>query len=62
MERLQRSRQIRPEYRRAPQRVRAGMSAVAPGRTMVDLDDDDPGFDDLEEFQEPMTYRRAAGQ
>ena len=62
MERLQRSRQIRPEYRRPPQRVRAGMSAVAPGRTMVDLDDDDPGFDDLEEFQEPMTYRRAAGQ
>ena len=62
MERLQRSRQIRPEYRRAPQRVRAGMSAVAPGRTMVDLDDDDPGFDDLEEFNEPMTYRRAAGQ
>lgn len=62
MERLQRSRQIRPESRRPPQRVRAGMSAVAPGRTMVDLDDDDPGFDDLEEFQEPMTYRRAAGQ
>jgi hypothetical protein len=62
MERLQRARQIRPEYARAPRRTRPGTSAVAPGRTVVDLDDDDPGFDDLEEFDEPMTYRRAAGQ
>ena len=62
MERLQRARQIRPEYGRAPRRPRAGMSAAAPGRTVVDLDDDDPGFDDLEEYQQPMPYRRAAGQ
>ena len=63
MERLQRARQIRPEYAR-PRRgaSRAGMSAVAPGRTVVDLDDDDPGFDDLEEYRQPVTYRRAAGQ
>lgn len=62
MERLQRARQIRPEYARAPRRARSGVSAVTPGRTVVDLDDDDPGFDDLEEFEQPMTYRRAAGQ
>lgn len=62
MERLQRSRQIRPEYARPPQRTRGGMSAVAPGRTVVDLDDDDPGFDELEDYQQPVTYRRAAGQ
>jgi hypothetical protein len=62
MERLQRARQIRPEYARAPRRARAGMSAVTPGRTVVDLDDDDPAFDDLDEYQEPITYRRAAGQ
>jgi hypothetical protein len=63
MERLQRARQIRPEYAR-PRRgaSRAGMSAVAPGRTVVDLDDDDPGFDELEEYRQPVTYRRAAGQ
>ncbi|MET0862782.1 MAG: gephyrin-like molybdotransferase receptor GlpR, partial [Nakamurella sp.] len=47
MERLQRARQIRPESGRAPRRVRAGSSALAPGRTVVDLDDDDPAFDDL---------------
>ena len=38
--------------RRAPRAGPApGMSAVAPGRTVVDLDDDDPGFDDLEEYR-----------
>jgi hypothetical protein len=62
MERLQRARQIRPEYARPPQRTRGGMSAVAPGRAVVDLDDDDPAFADLEDYQPPMTYRRAAGQ
>jgi hypothetical protein len=61
MERLQRARQIRPESGRPARRVRPGTSAVVPGRT-VDLDDDDPAFDDLDEYQEPMTYRRAAGQ
>ncbi len=30
-------------------------------RHVVDLDDDDPGFDDLE-YYEPYQYRRAAGQ
>ena len=62
MERLQRARQIRPEYQRAPRRARGGLSAVAPGRTVVDLDDDDPSFDELEPYHEPMTYRRASGQ
>lgn len=62
MERLQRARQIRPEYQRAPRRTRGGLSAVVPGRTVVDLDDDDPAFDELDPYHEPMTYRRAAGQ
>lgn len=62
MERLQRARQIRPEYQRPPRRTRGGLSAVAPGRTVVDLEDDDPGFDELENYHEPVTYRRAAGQ
>jgi len=62
MERLQRARQIRPEYQRAPRRARGGLSAVVPGRTVVDLDDDDPAFEDLDPYHEPMTYRRAAGQ
>ena len=62
MERLQRARQIRPEYARAPRRTRGGLSAVQPGRSVVDLDDDDPSFDELEDFQQPLTYRRAAGQ
>jgi hypothetical protein len=62
MERLQRARQIRPESARAPRRSRGGMSAVQPGRSVVDLDDDDPGFDDLDEYQENVNYRRAAGQ
>ncbi len=62
MERLQRARQIRPEYQRAPRRTRGGLSAVVPGRTVVDLDDDDPAFDELDPYHEPMTYQRAAGQ
>ncbi|MGS0688512.1 divisome protein SepX/GlpR [Nakamurella sp. GG22] len=62
MERLQRARQIRPEYQRAPRRTRGGLSAVVPGRTVVDLDDDDPAFDELDPYHEPMAYRRAAGQ
>jgi hypothetical protein len=62
MERLQRARQIRPESGRPTRRVRPGASAVVPGRTVVDLDDDDPAFDDLDEYREPVTYRRAAGQ
>ena len=31
------------------------------GRQVVDLDDDDPSFDDLE-YYEPVVYRRASGQ
>lgn len=62
MERLQRARQIRPEYARASRGTRAGTSAVAPGRAVVDLDDNDPGFDDLKEFRQSPAYRRAAGQ
>ncbi|HEY5880663.1 MAG TPA: gephyrin-like molybdotransferase receptor GlpR [Nakamurella sp.] len=62
MERLQRARQIRPEYGRGRPPVRAGRSAAGPGRTVVDLDDDDPSFDHLEPYDPPVTYRRAAGQ
>lgn len=62
MERLQRARQIRPESGGSSRRARPGTTAVVPGRTVVDLDDDDPAFDDLDEYQQPVTYRRAAGQ
>ncbi|MEP6562454.1 MAG: hypothetical protein ABJD68_15430, partial [Nakamurella sp.] len=62
MERLQRARQIRPESGRSSRLSRTGTTAVVPGRTVVDLDDDDPAFDDLDEYQQPVTYRRAAGQ
>jgi hypothetical protein len=71
---LQRARQIRPERPRAaaatddPYAQRAPRPRQAPGpvhhrtnRVVVDLDDDDPGFDDLEQY-EPMEYRRAVGQ
>ena len=60
MERLQRARQIRPESGRSrPGRVRSDADR---GREVVDLDDDDPAFDDLEQHHEPVTYRRAVGQ
>ncbi len=62
MERLQRARQIRPEYARTPRRTASGAPVMTPGRTVVDLDDDDPAFDELDDYQEPMTYRRAVGQ
>ncbi|HEY5114257.1 MAG TPA: hypothetical protein VIJ00_01895, partial [Nakamurella sp.] len=58
MERLQRARQIRPESGRS----RPRRSDVDRGREVVDLDDDDPAFDDLERYNEPVTYRRAVGQ
>lgn len=74
--RLRRARQIRPEYEAdrhdgaagSSRFVRNGMpvSQVPPsgfrrGRQVVDLDDDDPSFDDLEYYQ-PAVYRRASGQ
>jgi hypothetical protein len=62
MERLQRARQIRPEYGRSRPPARAGRSAAGPGRTVVDLDDDDPTFDHLEAYDPPVMYRRASGQ
>lgn len=62
MERLQRARQIRPEYGRGRPPARAGRSAAGPGRTVVDLDDDDPTFDHLDPYDPPVTYRRAVGQ
>ena len=62
MERLQRARQIRPEYGRGRPPARAGRSAAGPGRTVVDLDDDDPTFDHLEAYDPPVMYRRASGQ
>lgn len=62
MERLQRARQIRPEFGRSRPPARAGRSAAGPGRTVVALDDDDPTFDHLDPYDPPVTYRRAAGQ
>lgn len=74
--RLRRARQIRPEYEAdrhdgaagSSRFVRSGVpvSQVPPpgfrrGRQVVDLDDDDPSFDDLEYYQ-PAVYRRASGQ
>ena len=77
--RLQRARQIRPEYHAeradvteagayAPVLTRGAVasSQVPPagyrrGRQIVDLEDDDPSFDELEYYQ-PITYRRASGQ
>ncbi len=68
---LERARQIRPEHADAAQGWSgppAGRtSSGAPGpvrrsnRVVLELDDDDPGFDDLEQY-EPMEYRRAVGQ
>ncbi|MEP6979130.1 MAG: gephyrin-like molybdotransferase receptor GlpR [Nakamurella sp.] len=71
---LERARQIRPEH--APdqdvsadpyaQRTSTPYPASGPvrhrsNRVVLELDDDDPGFDDLEQY-EPMEYRRAVGQ
>ncbi len=71
---LERARQIRPErpqtadYVAGPYAQRAPGPSQVPGpghsrsnRVVVDVDDDDPGFDDLEQY-EPMVYRRAVGQ
>ena len=71
---LQRARQIRPERsqtaeadvdpyaQRAPRpHPTAGPVHHRSSRVVLDLDDDDPGFDDLEQY-EPMEYRRAVGQ
>ena len=70
MARLQRARQIRPEYGPATVGTQAGSSPL-PGpaspvnyhrtRQIVAMDDDDPAFDDLEHY-EPIEYRRAVGQ
>lgn len=75
-DRLRRARQIRPEYhadlREEPvtgsgvARPDLMASQVPPsgyrrGREIVDLEDDDPSFDDLDYYQ-PMQYRRASGQ
>lgn len=72
--RLQRAREIRPEYdggtyEPVDERVSDAPAAVtatvaAPhrrGRVVLDLDDDDPGFEDLE-YYAPVEYRRASGQ
>ena len=71
---LQRARQIRPEHapeaddfadpyaQRAPRPTPAsGPVRQRSNRVVLDLEDDDPGFDDLEQY-EPMEYRRAVGQ
>lgn len=70
---LERARQIRPEYT-GPARTGAPAYSARPpaaagdarpyyrsNRTVVDLDDDDPSFDDLEQY-EHIEYRRAVGQ
>lgn len=71
---LERARQIRPEHaaqaagsagpyaQRAPRPSQAsGPVRQRSNRVVLDLDDDDPSFDDLEQY-EPMEYRRAVGQ
>ena len=74
--RLRRARQIRPEYdydraetgadsnafaRSAVPAAQVPPNGYRRGREVVDLDDDDPSFDDLEYYQ-PLAYRRASGQ
>ena len=74
--RLRRARQIRPEYHldrydepvtgSSFGRPEVAVSQVPPsgyrhGREIVDLEDDDPSFDDLDYYQ-PIVYRRASGQ
>lgn len=75
--RLQRARQIRPErfndagieYSHAPEYAAEaypvsqipGPAYDRRGRVVVDLEDDDPGFDDLDQY-EPIVYQRASGQ
>ncbi len=75
--RLQRARQIRPEhyndaeveYSHAPEYAAdtypasqiPGPAYDRRGRVVVDLEDDDPGFDDLDQY-EPIVYKRASGQ
>lgn len=71
---LERARQIRPEHVQDadesadPYAQRTSRPSPASGpvrhrsnRVVLELDDDDPGFDDLEQY-EPMEYRRAVGQ
>jgi hypothetical protein len=75
-ERLRRARQIRPEYhldrrdepvtgsafgRRDLVTAQVPPSGYRRGREIIDLDDDDPSFDDLDYYQ-PIQYRRASGQ
>ncbi len=71
--RLARARQIRPEYPIGHPDLPVDVAPFAPamsqvppsgnrrGREIVDLEDDDPSFDDLDYYQ-PLTYRRASGQ
>ncbi|RIJ70580.1 hypothetical protein D1871_18515 [Nakamurella silvestris] len=66
--RLQRAREIRPERDYEPRAAYEPTASQVPesavhrrGRVVLDLDDDDPGFDDLE-YYAPVEYRRASGQ
>jgi hypothetical protein len=73
--RLRRARQIRPEYDQHVENPMAGgpvprgavptsqvpSTGFRRGRQIIDLDDDDPAFEDLEYYQ-PVAYRRASGQ
>lgn len=75
LDRLRRARQIRPEYSADQQQesvtgsgyARSDLASQVPpsgyrrGREIVDLEDDDPSFDDLEYYQ-PIQYRQASGQ
>lgn len=63
MERLRRARQIRPEFRETRRTgTRVPESRYDTRRQIVDLDDDDPAFDDLDTYHAPITYRRAVGE
>ena len=63
--RLERARQIRPEW--SPSAPGDAAQASAPARphrvrrSVVEMDDEDPSFDHLEQYEE-IEYRRASGQ
>lgn len=62
MARLRRARQIRPEFSEMRTGRQVPESVYDTRRQIVDLDDDDPAFDELERYQAPVTYRRAVGE
>lgn len=62
MARLRRARQIRPEVRATRSGRQVPESVYDTRRQIVDLDDDDPAFDELDHYHAPVAYRRAVGE